>query len=166
MDHIDDHLFDGVYLLVGEDGSVVKEDGLAVTQYVWGKIWVNNHAHVLQGKGPVSTEHLYLYFRFEPVAPYVTGAVQPKLSQGRMNGMPFVFPGDALCAAFAEAVRPLFACRRANTDEINTLAAVRDALLPKLLSGDIRVPEAEKLAEQAGAKDIPLFRNRHCDVRQ
>ena len=53
MDHIDDYLFDGIYLLVGEDGSVVQESGLAVTQYVWGKIWVNNHAHILQGKGPV-----------------------------------------------------------------------------------------------------------------
>ncbi|MEI6987099.1 MAG: restriction endonuclease subunit S, partial [Rhodospirillaceae bacterium] len=62
MDCIDDFLFDGIYLLVGEDGSVVRQNGLAITQYAWGKIWVNNHAHVLQGKHPISTEHLYLYF--------------------------------------------------------------------------------------------------------
>ena len=99
MDYVDDYLFDGIFLLVGEDGSVVRTNGIAVTQYVWGKIWVNNHAHVLQGKGAVSTEQLYLHFSFEPVAPYVTGAVQPKLSQGRMNQMPFMYPGEDICGA-------------------------------------------------------------------
>jgi type I restriction enzyme S subunit len=73
MDHVDDYLFDGTYLLVGEDGSVVKENGLALTQYVWGKFWVNNHAHVLQGKGSVSTEQLLLYFQNERVTPYRVG---------------------------------------------------------------------------------------------
>lgn len=102
MDHVDDYLFDGIYLLIGEDGSVVRENGLAFTQYVWGKIWVNNHAHVLQGKDSVSTEQLLMYFQHEPVAPYVTGAVQPKLSQGRMNSMPFVYAGEGLCRKFSE----------------------------------------------------------------
>ena len=59
MDHVDDYLFDGIYLLLGEDGSVVQSNGMAVTQYAWGKLWVNNHAHVLQGKRAVSTEQLY-----------------------------------------------------------------------------------------------------------
>lgn len=145
MDHVNDYLFDGTYLLVGEDGSVVREAGLAVTQYVWGKIWVNNHAHVLQGKGAVSTEQLLLYFCFEPVAAYVTGAVQPKLSQGRMNLMPFVFPGERICRAFSDVVQPWFARLRANADETKTLAALRDTLLPKLISGELRVNDAERV---------------------
>ena len=44
MDYVDNYLFDGIYTLIGEDGSVVKEDGLPYMQYVWGKFWVNNHA--------------------------------------------------------------------------------------------------------------------------
>jgi len=142
MDYLDDYLFDGIYALVGEDGSVVDESGLAVTQYVWGKLWVNNHAHVLQGRGAVSTEQLFLYFHFEPVAPYVTGAVQPKLSQGRMNAMPFLFPGDAICSAFGEMVKPWFSRVRASADETRALDALRDTLLPKLISGELRVPRA------------------------
>src|SRR5690606_24525574 len=47
MDYIDDYLFTGIYVLVGEDGSVIDENGHPVTQYVWGNFWVNNHAHVL-----------------------------------------------------------------------------------------------------------------------
>lgn len=142
MDRVDDYLFDGIYLLVGEDGSVVEGNGMAVTQYVWGKLWVNNHAHVLQGKGEVSTEQLYLYFQFEPVAPYVTGAVQPKLSQGRMNTMPFVFAGEVACRGFAQTVQPMFAKLRANVDETKTLTALRDTLLPKLISGELRLQDA------------------------
>jgi type I restriction enzyme S subunit len=147
MDYVDDYLFDGIHLLVGEDGSVVQNTGMAVTQYVWGKIWVNNHAHVLQGAGAVSTEQLYLYFHFEPVAPYVTGAVQPKLSQGRMNAMPFVFAGDKVCRAFGQAIRPWFAKLRACVQEMKTLAALRDTLLPKLISGEVRVSDAERFVE-------------------
>lgn len=149
MDYVDDYLFDGVHLLVGEDGSVVRNSGMAVTQYVWGKLWVNNHAHVLQGRGAVSTEQLYLYFHFEPVAPYVTGAVQPKLSQGRMNTMPFVFAGEELCRAFGRTIQPWFARLRASVDETKTLAEVRDALLPKLISGDVRVANAEQFIGRA-----------------
>lgn len=150
MDHVDGYLFDGIHLLIGEDGSVIKEAGLAVTQYVWGKFWVNNHAHVLRGKPPVSTEQLYLYFQCQPVEPYVTGAVQPKLSQGRMNTMPFLHAGEPICRAFAELVHPLFARIRANIDENETLAQTRDLLLPKLMSGEIRVREAQEMVEAAG----------------
>jgi type I restriction enzyme S subunit len=146
MDHVDDYLFDGVFLLVGEDGSVVRQNGLAFTQYVWGKIWVNNHAHVLQGKGSVSTEQLMLYFQHETVAPYITGAVQLKLSQGRMNSMPFMYAGPKLCDEFARAVHPLFVKFRANADESKILSKTRDLLIPKLISGELLVQEAENLA--------------------
>jgi type I restriction enzyme, S subunit len=143
LDWVDDYLFDGTYLLVGEDGSVVGDSGLGVTQYVWGRLWVNNHAHVLQGKGAVSTEQLFLFFHYEPVAPYVTGAVQPKLSQGRMNMMPFVFPGDRICHEFQELVDPWFAGLRLCKEESRTLSALRDALLPVLISGELRVGDDE-----------------------
>lgn len=148
MDYVDDYLFEGVYLLLGEDGSVMRDNGLAVTQYVWGRFWVNNHAHVLQGKGSVSTEQAYLHFSFEPVAPYVTGAVQPKLSQGRMNSIPFVFAGNEVCKAFSKAADPWFARLRANADEGETLGALRNTLLPKLISGELRVKDAETFLEQ------------------
>lgn len=149
MDCIDDYLFDGTYLLIGEDGSVVDEKGLAFTQYVWGKLWVNNHAHVLQGKGAVSTEQLLMYFQHETVAPFITGAVQLKLSQGRMNSMPFVYAGDNICSTFSDTVKPLFEGLRSNADESNSLAETRDYLLPKLMSGQIRVRDLDRVAEEA-----------------
>ena len=79
MDYVDEYLFDGIYLLTGEDGSVADEQGFPITQYVWGKFWVNNHAHILQGKAGFSTEHLALALRRVNIQPYITGAVQAKL---------------------------------------------------------------------------------------
>ena len=146
IDHVDDYIFDGIYALIGEDGSVVKENGMAVTQYVWDKFWVNNHAHVLQGKGAVSTEQIYLHFFFRPIAPYVTGAVQPKLSQKRMNSVPFVHSGNSICEAFAEKVASLFTQIRQHTASTKTLINLRDTLLPKLVSGEFRPENAKVLA--------------------
>ena len=146
MDHVDGYLFDGIYVLVGEDGSVMRDNGLAFTQYVFGKIWVNNHAHVLQGRGATSTEQILLFFNHEQVRPFITGAVQLKLSQGRMNAMPFVDSGSEVSEAFGRAVAPLYARVRQNIIESRTLAETRDALLPKLMSGELRVRDAEALA--------------------
>ena len=139
MDHIDGYLFDGIYLLMGEDGSVINEDGSPVLQYVWGKFWVNNHAHVLRGKNGVCAEHLRLHLKNCNITAFVTGAVQPKLNQGNMNRIEFILPPPEISKAFAKAIEPLFAQIRANTDQSRTLATLRDTLLPKLLSGELCV---------------------------
>ena len=47
MDYVDRYLFDGIYLLLGEDGTVVDDKGFPILQYVEGKFWVNNHAHII-----------------------------------------------------------------------------------------------------------------------
>lgn len=138
MDYVDDYLFDGIYALMGEDGSVINDDGTPVLQYVWGKFWVNNHAHVLRGKNGISTEHLLLHLKGCNIAPFVNGAVQPKLNQGNMNRIPFMLPSPEIGQAFAKTIEPLFAQIRANTDQSRTLATLRDTLLPKLLSGELQ----------------------------
>ena len=139
MDYIDDYLFDGVYVLMAEDGSVIGDDDHPVLQYVWGRFWVNNHAHILKGTNGICDEHLYLFLREVNILPYVTGAVQPKLNQANMNSIPFTIPPEELCKKFEEYVSPLFAYIRANQEESRTLASLRDTLLPKLMSGEVRV---------------------------
>ena len=144
MDHVDDFLFDGVYVLTGEDGSVADDDGHPVVQYVWGQFWVNNHAHILKGKNGISEEHLYLFLQQTNVAAFVTGAVQPKLNQKNLKAVPLVLPKGPVCRAFSDLIQPLFSKLRANADETATLTPLRDTLLPKLISGELRVPDAEK----------------------
>lgn len=137
MDYVDVHLFDGIYLLLGEDGSVHKEDGTPFTQYIWGKVWVNNHAHVLQGSNGISTEQLMLFIKNQNITPYVTGAVQLKLNQKNMNSIPFIKADNRISSAFKRLITPMFSELRNRHDESLTLEKTRDALLPKLLSGAI-----------------------------
>ncbi len=85
MDYIDDFLFDGLHLLIAEDGSVERPDGKPFVQLVAGKFWVNNHAHVLQGYTKTDTRYLYYALSQVQIRPYLTGSVQPKLNQGNLN---------------------------------------------------------------------------------
>ena len=139
MDYVNEHIFDGVYLLLGEDGSVLKDDGSPFIQYIWGKSWVNNHAHVLQGANAVSTEHLMLFMQSQNITAYVTGAVQLKLNQKNMNSIPFINAGQSINNAFYVSIAPLYAYKRNTGEEIIKLSNLRDTLLPKLMSGEIRV---------------------------
>ncbi|MBF4048826.1 restriction endonuclease subunit S [Burkholderia pseudomallei] len=141
MDLVDDFLFDGVYLLLGEDGSVVNADGTPVRQYVWGKFWVNNHAHVLQGTNGICTEHLMLGVQGVDFTPYVTGAVQPKLNQANLFRVPFLIPTAEVAAAFASEVEPLYAKLRGNAAQAQTLTELRNALLPRFISGRLSLPD-------------------------
>jgi type I restriction enzyme S subunit len=63
IDYVDSYLFDGIYILMGEDGTVSDNRGYPILQYVWGKFWANNHTHVLQGNNNYSTEYLYCLFK-------------------------------------------------------------------------------------------------------
>lgn len=136
MDYIDDYLFDGIYLLMAEDGSVTNVEGYPTLQYVWGQFWVNNHAHVLRGT-QVSTEFLMLHLKNTVISPYVTGAVQPKLNQKNMNSIPTLLPRSEVLVAYDAVISPLFELTRHNADESAVLVQGRDALLSKLMSGDL-----------------------------
>ena len=135
MDYVDDYLFDGIYVLIGEDGSVVDDEGYPVVRYVWGQFWVNNHAHVLTRKSPMTNEHLFMLLWQIEVLPYVTGAVQPKLSQTNLKSIPMVAAPDEVCRAFSGVIQPFFTNLRILTDQSRALATQRDALLPGLVSG-------------------------------
>ena len=137
MDYVDDFLFDGIYVLMGEDGSVINDDGTPILQYVWGKFWVNNHAHVLRGKNGICTEHLLLHLKNCNISPFVNGAVQMKLNQGNMNRIELILPPPEIGKAFAMNIEPIFAQIRANTEQSRTFATLRDTLLPKLLSCEL-----------------------------
>ena len=141
MDYVDDYIFDGIYTLIGEDGSVVKENGLPYMQYVWGKMWVNNHAHILQGKNGYSTEMIHALLSITNIKFLVTGAVQAKLSQGNMQKILVAIPPKNVLDEIRPVIDNLYSKIRINTDENSRLSLLRDTLLPRLMSGELEVPE-------------------------
>lgn len=141
MDYVDDYIFDGIYTLIGEDGSVVKENGLPYMQYVWGKMWVNNHAHILQGKNGYSTEMIHALLSITNIKFLVTGAVQAKLSQGNMQIILVAIPPKNVLDEIRPVIDNLYSKIRINTDENSRLSLLRDTLLPRLMSGELEIPE-------------------------
>lgn len=139
MDYVDRYLFDGVYLLLGEDGTVVDANGFPILQYVQGKFWVNNHAHIITGKNGFTVELLYLLFSMTKVDSIVTGAVQPKISQANLYKVQAVIPSVKEIQEFDTLIQPIFTEIRNITSENEKLTALRDTLLSKLLSGEIDV---------------------------
>lgn len=148
IDYVDDFLFDGIFVLVGEDGSVVTTSGNPVVQYVWGKFWVNNHAHVLKAINGITNEHLLLLIQQINITPFITGAAQPKLSQTNLKDIPVIHCSPELNKIFGQIIQPLFAKQRLLHDEINLLANLRDALLPRLVSGKLAIADAERIARR------------------
>lgn len=143
MDYVDNFIFDGIYLLLGEDGTVIDNYGMPILQYVWGKFWVNNHAHILTGKNGYNVESLYLLFKQTPIKSIVTGAVQAKISQANLKALSVVIPPKDLLKEFNTKVSKLFELIRNNKDENEKLIQLRDALLPKLMSGEIDVSNVD-----------------------
>jgi type I restriction enzyme S subunit len=83
------------------------------------------------------------------IQPFITGAVQAKLSQSNLWRIMFLNPQHDVATAFGCILEPLFARIRHNSDQAQTLAALRDTLLPRLISGQLRLPEAAALIEEA-----------------
>lgn len=139
MDYVDRYLFDGIYLLLGEDGTVVDSKGFPILQYVEGKFWVNNHAHIITGKNGFTVEMLYLLFSLTTVQSIVTGAVQPKISQANLNKVPVIIPSKTELVAFDSIIQPIFAEIRNLRAENDRLTFIRDTLLLQLMSGELDV---------------------------
>ncbi|MBN6075250.1 restriction endonuclease subunit S [Aggregatibacter actinomycetemcomitans] len=87
IDYVDGFTHTGLSVLIAEDGSVETKDGYPVVQLANGQYWVNNHTHVLKGKDDIDTIYLYYALQTIKVAPFVTGAVQKKISQQALNSI-------------------------------------------------------------------------------
>ena len=142
IDYVDDYIFDDTYLLMGEDGTVKTDDGYPVLQYIWGKNWINNHAHVLKGKN-ISTELLMFALRKINIENIITGAVQPKINQENMNKIEFVIGPDSKNKELEVILKNLMDKSKNIIEENIRLEQLRDTLLPKLMNGEINLDSIE-----------------------
>lgn len=92
VDYVDGYLFEGLHLLIAEDGENLRTRQTPIAFMVDGKFWVNNHAHVVKGNGEVTTEYLHYFLLNADIQSYLTGAVMPKLTQGNLNRIPVRYP--------------------------------------------------------------------------
>ena len=86
LDYVSDFIFEGDYVLVGEDGSVITKKGNPVVTWATGKIWVNNHAHIIKEKDGVLLRYLFHYIQTIDISSLVHGNI-PKLTGSDFKGL-------------------------------------------------------------------------------
>lgn len=92
QDYVDSFIFDGDYLLVGEDGAKWGANDKSAFQ-VHGKCWVNNHAHILKvNEDEICSSFIEHYLVGKDLSSYITGAVVPKLTQASLVSIPIPLP--------------------------------------------------------------------------
>ena len=132
MDYVDGYLFDGTYILMGEDGTVINEDNTPVIQYVTGRFWVNNHAHILKGTNGFDENLLYLVLRQTKVNEYITGGVQAKINQENMMSIPVIIPTPEVVSKVTDELRPIFGLLQIKKQENLKLTELQSLLLARM----------------------------------
>ena len=92
VDYVSDYIFDEDILLISEDGANLVARSTPIAFSVSGKVWVNNHAHILKFQNIYTQYFVEYYFASIKIDEYVTGAAQPKFSQKNMNKLPIWIP--------------------------------------------------------------------------
>lgn len=133
-----------------ENGKTALVDLLPHGQTGWG----STEFIVLRPRAPMSQAWPYLLARHEPFRAHLIGAMTG--SSGRQRVPPsaiaaweMALPPPAVLSAFAEIIDPIFTRISAAAEESTSLSTLRDTLLPKLVSGELRIAEAEKKVSAA-----------------
>ena len=92
VDWVSGYIFDGDYLLVSEDGANLIARSTPIAFSVSGRIWVNNHAHILAFSDLTTQRFVEFYFASIKIDDLVTGAAQPKLTQNALNSIEIPLP--------------------------------------------------------------------------
>lgn len=92
VDYVDDYIFDGDFLLVSEDGANLRARVTPIAFSVTGKVWVNNHAHILKFANKATQTFIELYLNSINLDNYITGSAQPKLNQASLNSIKIPLP--------------------------------------------------------------------------
>jgi type I restriction enzyme, S subunit len=143
IDYVDDFLFDGDFILLGEDGENVVSRQLPLAFRVRGKFWVNNHAHVFSPLPGNDISFLTYLLEFTDYSRSVLGSAQPKLTQAGLSRLLFRVPPLAeqirIATALDAAVSQIVAERERQTK----LRQLKHGLSNDLLTARVRVSVPE-----------------------
>lgn len=139
IDQINGYIFDGNYLLLSEDGENLRTRKTPIAFEAHGKFWVNNHAHVMQAIKPFTNGFVRILLEGENLDSIITGAVQPKINQANLLSYKVPNFPHVLVEKYVDISEPWFNKVLSNNEQIQTLENLRDTLLPKLMSGEVRV---------------------------
>ena len=141
------YIYEEVMTLIACRGAASGKVGRSLP-----KSFVTNNSLVINHEGAELTSQRFIEFTLESGDPenYVTGSAQPQLTIDNIKNFPFITPSSEIVNSFQRIVNPLADRQLLLDSENQVLSELRDTLLPKLISGELRIPDAEKLLEEAG----------------
>jgi type I restriction enzyme, S subunit len=139
VDYVNDYLFDEELILLGEDGENILSRNCPLAFRVSGKIWVNNHAHVLRPKSGVDIGFLTEYLESVDYAQYNTGTAQPKLNKLVCSIIPVLSPPLEEQRAIAGALSEMDALIASLGELIAKKRGLKQATMQQLLTGKRRL---------------------------
>ncbi len=163
QDYVSDYIFDGVFVLIGEDGSVVNENGNPVVNWAEGKIWVNNHAHIIQEKDGVLLRYIFYFIQTIKIKNLIYGNI-PKLTGNNFKSLKISVPSLEIQQKIAEILSAQDKLIELKQKLIDQKKQQKKWLMQNFLTGKIRLKDFEgewkkvklgNIADVKGGKRIP-----------
>lgn len=141
IDYVNDYIFDDDLILLGEDGENILSRNLPLAFRASGKIWVNNHAHVLKPKEHFDIEFLTNFLESLDYSLLNTGTAQPKLNKQTCLKIKVLCPPKPEQTAIATVLSDTDKWIDSLTALIAKKQAIKSATMSQLLSGQKRLPQ-------------------------
>ena len=131
VDYVADYIFDENILLISEDGANLLMRSTPIAFSVSGKVWVNNHAHVVRFEKMSMQKYVEVFFSLIDISDHITGSAQPKLSQAKLNAMMFPVPSDERLETFLHFVSQVDKSKVAVQKSLDKTQQLFDSLMQK-----------------------------------
>ncbi len=139
VDYVDDYIFDEELILLGEDGENILSRNCKLAFQVSGKIWVNNHAHVLKPKTNMDLSFLTEYLESLDYGQFNTGTAQPKLNKRVCSEIVVFLPSLLEQQAIATVLSDMDAEIVALEQKREKTRMLKQGMMQELLTGKIRL---------------------------
>ena len=126
-------------LYTGESVLIPRKGTLNNVTYVNGSFWSVDTMFYTEMLHPNVAKYVYLFLKSRDLASLNAGSAVPSMTTNILNAMQIYIPDKKVLAYFEEAVSPLYLTIQKNEEQSSTLVELRDALLPKLMSGELDV---------------------------
>jgi len=137
IDHVDDYIFNGEYLLISEDGKNLINRTKPLAFIAKGKFWVNNHAHILKASEYSNIRYLRDAFENTDIGNYITGIDQYKLNRSNMDKIPIPIPPIDLQNKFANRIQSIEKQKNQAQASLKKSEELFNCLLQKAFKGEL-----------------------------
>lgn len=154
-------------LFSGESVLIPRKGSLNNVMYVNEEFWTVDTMFYAVPKIPNAAKYAYQFIKRLDLASMNSGSAVPSMTTKILNALPVPIPSKESLTAFDDLLQPYYAAIRSRKDENKRLVALRDALLPKLMSGEIDVSKVDltQLNSHLGQLSA-VFKIKHWTVKK